>query len=120
MKPGTIGWIDITVPDAGELRDFYSAVAGWTVHSVAMDGYDDFTMLDPDGNPAAGVCHARGVNASLPPVWLIYVVVADLDRAMQSCVERGGEVVKGPLTMGNARYCIIRDPAGAHCALYMP
>jgi predicted enzyme related to lactoylglutathione lyase len=27
---GTIGWIDLTVPDAKSLRDFYSAVTGWT------------------------------------------------------------------------------------------
>ena len=26
---GTIGWTDLTVPDADGLRDFYSAVVGW-------------------------------------------------------------------------------------------
>jgi predicted enzyme related to lactoylglutathione lyase len=26
--PGQIGWIDLTVPDAPALRDFYQAVTG--------------------------------------------------------------------------------------------
>ncbi len=30
----------------------------------------DYNMIDNDGNPLAGICHARGVNLGLPPVWL--------------------------------------------------
>jgi predicted enzyme related to lactoylglutathione lyase len=29
-KPGTIGWMDLTVKDASKLRDFYAQVVGWT------------------------------------------------------------------------------------------
>ncbi len=66
----------------------------------------------------AGVCHARGANAELPPVWLIYVVVADLDASLAACRERGGQVIAGPRSMGRARYAVIRDPAGAAVGLY--
>ncbi len=31
---GTVGWMDLTVPDAPALRDFYSAVVGWTSSEV--------------------------------------------------------------------------------------
>jgi len=41
QNAGAIAWIDLTVPDAESLRDFYAAVAGWTPSAVAMDGYDD-------------------------------------------------------------------------------
>lgn len=85
-----------------------------------MGEYDDYTMLDSAGNPAGGVCHARGGNASLPPGWLIYIVVENLDESINQCRALGGQVVKGPLEMGKARYAIIRDPSGAHSALYMP
>ena len=115
---GSIGWIDLTVENAGELRDFYSAVVGWRSSDVDMDGYADFMMAPPDGDPVAGVCHARGTNAELPPAWLIYIVVADLDESISRCEARGGQVVVGPKNMGDARYCVIRDPAGAYCALY--
>ncbi len=116
---GTIGWIDLTVDDAGALSDFYAAVTGWRPEPVAMGGWNDFNMVAPaTGQPAAGVCHARGGNAGLPPAWLIYIVVADLDASVEACRQSGGELVAGPRSMGGDRYCVIRDPAGAVAALY--
>lgn len=29
MRPGTIGWVDLTVADAESTRDFYRDVVGW-------------------------------------------------------------------------------------------
>jgi len=119
---GTITWTDLTVDDAGELRDFYSEVVGWQPSPVDMGGYSDFTMIAPgSGKPIAGICHARGGNAGLPPQWLVYITVEDVDRSAARCVERGGEVIVGPKNMeGHGRYCVIRDPAGAVAALYAP
>jgi hypothetical protein len=47
---GQIGWIDLTVPDAPALRDFYQGVTGWTPSPVEMGGYQDFCM-HPSGEP---------------------------------------------------------------------
>lgn len=88
-----------------------------------MEGYDDFNMLAaPGGDPAAGICHARGGNADLPPQWLAYVAVADLDASIARCRALGGSVVAGPKGGcgdgdGDGAYCVIRDPAGAVLAL---
>ena len=67
----------------------------------------------------AGVCHARGQNAALPPYWLAYIAVADLDASLETCTSLGGAVIAGPSApAGEAnRYCVIRDPAGAYLAL---
>ncbi len=120
---GRIGWIDLTVPDAQPVRDFYAAVAGWEPEPVDMGGYADFSMTR-DGEPVAGVCHARGPNAEIHdligPAWLIYITVDDLDAALVACEARGGELLMGPRFMGGARYAIIRDPAGAPAALFQP
>lgn len=120
-KPvGGIGWVDLTVADAAGARDFYRDVAGWTASEVSMGGYDDFCMHEPGtGTPAAGVCHARGQNADLPPQWIVYVRVADLDASLARCAERGGRVVAGPRLFGaGRRYAVIEDPAGAVSAIY--
>ncbi|HEY9422117.1 MAG TPA: VOC family protein, partial [Thermoanaerobaculia bacterium] len=79
---GSIGWIDLTVPNADEVRDFYSQVVGWKPEPVDMGGYSDYNMASPDGEPKAGVCHTRGNNASIPPQWMIYIVVEDLDASL--------------------------------------
>jgi predicted enzyme related to lactoylglutathione lyase len=102
-KMGTIGWIDLTVPDADAIRDFYSAVAGWAPSPVPMGGYDDYA------------------NAGLPAQWLVYITVPDVDAAAAACRERGGDVLIAPKDAGGyGRYCVIRDPAGAVAALFTP
>ncbi len=117
---GSVGWIDLTVPEAGPVRDFYAAVVGWDAEPVDMEGYSDFNMKAPEsGEPKTGICHARGSNEGIPPAWMIYIVVADLDASLGACRESGGELVGEPREMGGSgRYAFIRDPAGAVCALF--
>jgi predicted enzyme related to lactoylglutathione lyase len=116
---GRVGWTDLTVEDAGTVRDFYAAVVGWAAADVDMGGYADFTMLGDDGEPAAGICHARGGNAGLPPAWLIYITVDDLDARLAACRAHGGTVLAEPRSVGAmGRYAVIRDPAGAAAALF--
>ncbi len=119
--PGTIGWIDLTVPDAVGVRDFYAAVVGWTATPVDMDGYDDYCVA-PEGReePVAGICHARGENASQPAQWMMYVIVTDLAASLDACRANGGTVVVEPRELGAARMAVIRDPAGAVLGLYQP
>jgi uncharacterized protein len=123
MNPvGTIGWIDLTVADATSLRDFYAAVAGWTAAEVPMGDYADYCMHPPgDAKPVAGICHARGPNADLPPQWLIYITVSDLDQSVQRCRDKGGKVLRETKSMGSyGRLAVIQDPAGAIAALLEP
>lgn len=117
---GSVSWIDLTVPNADEIRDFYRHVIGWTFSEVDMGGYHDYCMNAPEsGRTISGICHARGVNADLPPVWLIYISVLDLDESIQRCTSRGGKVISGPKGMGGkGKYCVIQDPSGAYAALF--
>ena len=116
---GSIGWVDLTVPNAEEVRDFYARVVGWKFQALDMGGYSDFVMSTPgSGEGKAGVCHARGGNAGLPPVWLVYLIVEDLDASASRCVELGGQVLMPARKAGDGRFCVIQDPAGAVAALY--
>lgn len=117
-RPGRIGWQDLTVDNADQLRDFYTSVAGWQSQPLDMGGYDDYVMLSPDGQAGvAGVCHARGVNANIPPQWLVYINVEDLDASLKSVQQLGGEIIDGPRPLGDGRFVVIKDPAGAVCGL---
>lgn len=119
---GFIAWADLTVPEAAHTGDFYREVVGFSVEEVAMvhDGaaYADYNMVGSDGAPAAGICHARGVNADLPPVWMIYLPVADLAESLRRADADGGAVLKSIRNDdGRPIYAVIRDPAGACLAL---
>ncbi len=120
---GTIGWVDLTVPEAAAVRDFYRDVVGWTSSEVPMGDYADYCVHPPgapaDAPPAGGICHARGENADLPPSWIIYIHVDDLDTSLARCVERGGSIVRPARDLGgHGRMAVIRDPAGAVAALF--
>lgn len=119
-RPGTLGWLDLTVDDADGLRDFYADVVGWTTEALSMGDYDDHVMKAGD-EAVAGVCHRRGPNAHLPAVWMPYVVVADLERSLAAVTARGGERVGDVRDGGGgAKMALIRDPAGAWLTLWQP
>lgn len=118
---GSIGWIDLTVPNATDVRDFYAQVANWDASDISMGDYSDYCML-PSGSadPVAGICHARGENIDLPPQWLMYITVADVAESLAQCEQNGGTIVRPIREMGGAKMAVIRDPAGAVCALFQP
>ena len=119
QAPGTVGWMDLTVPDATVVRDFYSAVVGWNSTALDMGGYSDFVMMrEGHPEPVAGICHARGVNAGLPAQWLVYINVADVDASLAECIRLGGRQLT-PIRRGgpDVRFCIVQDPAGAAFAI---
>ena len=109
-KAGTVAWTDLSVSDVPRIRDFYRAVIGWEPSAFNMGGWDDFNMNHPGTNQAAsGVCLARGFTATIPPQWLIYVPVKDLEASLATCEKLGGKV----LHRFDNKCCVIQDPAGA-------
>lgn len=125
MKKYNIGAIisaDLTTPQAGSLKDFYKEVIGWESEEMQLkDGdetYSDYVMKDDQGNWVGGVCHARGANKDIPPVWMVYVNVADISESIRKCKELGGKIIKESRNKeGVLQYAMIQDPAGAIMAI---
>lgn len=116
LKPqlGEFVGLDISIPQATELRNFYQHLVGWKAEGLDMDSYTDYMMIPAqEETPVAGICHRRGINANLPAYWLPYVGVADLSNSMTICKSLGGKVIIEP----QSNYCVIQDPAGAYIAL---
>jgi predicted enzyme related to lactoylglutathione lyase len=120
-KPSNVGkveWMDLTVPDAGQLQKFYTSVVGWSSNDVDMGSYSDFNLnLPGTEDTIAGVCHSRSNNDNIPSQWLIYVRVKSVADSAERCKKMGGEVLDGPRRMGGSNFCVIKDPAGAVMAL---
>lgn len=119
--PGRSTWRDLTVDDAPAIRDFYAAVVGFGIEPEPMGDYEDYSLVAADGERVAGVVHARGPNAGLPPQWLVYFEVEDLDASLAAAEAAGGSLVQGVRDLGSwGRLAVIRDPAGAVAALIEP
>ncbi|MBI2416586.1 MAG: VOC family protein [Ignavibacteriales bacterium] len=117
---GTIGWFDLTVENADAVKDFYASVVGWKVDEISMGDYSDYVMKLPvSGTPFSGVCHQRGGNKGIPPYWMMYITVANLERSRDFCVANGGKLLSDVKDYpGQGKFCFIEDPAGAPCALF--
>jgi uncharacterized protein len=126
QKPevGSLSWFDLTIPNADDVKDFYSKVIGWKSEPVPMEkgNYNDYNMKAPESDlTVTGVCNTRGVNQNLPSQWLLYFTVENLDKSVEECKTNRGKVIVESKDMGNfGRYCVIEDPAGAVCALFEP
>lgn len=118
-KIGTMAWLDLSVDNAEQVKSFYQDVIGWKAEHISMGEYDDYVMLEANENePVAGVCHAQGVNKDLPAAWLPYFLVADIMASINAVQSSGGSLVSPVKTMGKDKYAVIKDPAGAVCAIY--
>lgn len=111
---GKVLWSDLSVADAPRVAEFYKAVTGWEPSPHESSPTDFNMMLPGTQTPAAGICTAQGVNADIPPQWMIYVPVKDLQASIAACQKLGGQVVCKLAFEG----CVIRDPAGA-CMVIM-
>lgn len=119
---GAMTWADLTVANAGDVQNFYREVVGYDVVDLDMGGYSDYCLNVPGTETTvAGVCHARGVNADLPPVWLVYITVANLEASVAKVTELGGKILRAPKSMGSyGAMAVIEDPGGAIAALFEP
>ncbi|KGJ95141.1 VOC family protein [Colwellia psychrerythraea] len=65
-----------------------------------------------------GICHARGENKDMPAMWLPYFLVKDLDESIGKVVVYGGSLFTNIKNVGEDRYVVFKDPAGAMAAIY--
>lgn len=106
-------WHDLTVDNPAQSLAFYEAVFGGSPIPISMGDYNDYCLTNANGDVLGGLCHARGGNAGLPPVWLTYFPVPSLDDAISTAKASGGTLVSGPHKAGETRYAVLSDPSGA-------
>lgn len=113
-QTGGVSWIDLTIENAAEVKDFYAEVVGLEPQDMPMGDYNDFVMASPtDAEAAVGICHAKGPNKQIPPQWLVYFNVDDVALALSKCQNNGGTVLREKTDMGSFEFGIVQDPAGA-------
>jgi len=113
--PGALTWNELYVPDLDAAQAFYGAVFGWTfapIEGMAMP----YTVIN-NGERANGGMMLPPM-AGIPPHWLVYFGVADIDAALAAVTALGGSVQAGPIDIGMAKIGVVADPQGAMFALY--
>ena len=114
--PGKFIWHDLVTDDVPRARDFYGRLFGWTFEdAIRPEDGGAYTLARAGNRYVAGMVQredaADGANLSR---WLGYLSVGDVDRAVATTIQAGGETLVEPLNLGPAaRAAAIQDPQGA-------
>ncbi len=115
--PGAPCWNELYTKDPEVSMAFYGGLLGWTFE--AAPGTPGYQMALNNGRMNGGVFTMdEDMAATMPPMWMPYFSVADIDAAAARVVELGGAVHIGPLPAGEVgHFMLFTDPQGAHCYL---
>ncbi len=119
---GSFVWHELMTPDVTGARKFYSALFGWKYEVMDM-GQFNYTMFNVAGQEPSlgGMMAMTGPEwKGVPPHWMTYVAVSDVDATAKRCREMGGKVTVPPTDIPNniGRFAILQDPSGAHISVY--
>lgn len=118
---GTFSWVDLATTDLEGAKSFYTGLFGWDVQDMPTGDGGNYSMFFKNGK-AVAACYeqfpeqrAQGV----PPNWLSYVTVDDVEEPAFKAEELGGTILQKPFDVLDAgRMALIADPRGAVFALW--
>jgi len=120
--PGNFFWYDVMTTDTKAAAKFYGDVVGWGTRDASEPGmtYTAFT-LGERGVAGLMPIPEDAKRAGVPPSWMGYILVDDVDEMAKRIVSEGGRLHKGPITVpGIIRFAVMADPQGAGFLIAAP
>lgn len=118
---GKIWWSELVVPDAEKVAGYYAETMGWEISEMPMPE-GPYHICNHGGQAIAGIMDIKQLpDANIPPHWMTYLAVADIDAVVAALPGKGGAVVRPPFEVpGVGRIAILRDPGGATVGMMTP
>lgn len=117
-KPGSLGWVELHVPDPGGIRGFYESVFGWRIEDLPMGGVTYPVISPAQGDESSAMAGIATLEAGDAPHWLPYFEVPDCDATVERAQGLGATVRTAPATTeGAGRIAFLTDPFGARFAV---
>jgi hypothetical protein len=115
---GTLCWADLSTPDAKRASDFYSGLFGWQVIADPKDP-SGYLHIKNSEHFIGGIPPAAHRQPGVPPHWLAYFQVDDVDASANNAREKGAKLYLPPMSMEEVgRMSVIADPQGAAFAIF--
>jgi uncharacterized protein len=110
---GSPAWQEVNTHDAEEAAAFYGALFGAQVTPVP--GGATYLMLRRDGQEVGGILHMDPAHwpAHIPPHWMPYFAVNDVQQAAALAPQHGGQLSVPPFGSPYGTIAILTDPHGA-------
>jgi predicted enzyme related to lactoylglutathione lyase len=115
---GRFVWHELHTSDRAQAQKFYATLVGWEIKEVAMGPGEPYGLCLLGGKDQAGITKSMA-PAGVPPHWLPYMAVEDVDASAARVKELGGKVLSAPMDIPNVgRFAVCMDPQGAAFALH--
>jgi hypothetical protein len=115
---GTLCWADLSTPDAKRASDFYSGLFGWQIVTDPKDS-SGYLHIKNGEHFIGGIPPGAYRQPGVPPHWLAYFLVDDVDAVASKAKQMGANLYLAPMTMeGVGRFSVIADPQGAVFAIF--
>ncbi|MEM6254974.1 MAG: VOC family protein [Cyanobacteria bacterium P01_D01_bin.156] len=113
----TFCWAELQTRGVEKAADFYKTVFSWELEvderppnyvTSRVKGHMNCGMFDMAKAP---------MPEGVPPRWVVYFNVADLDKSLEVVNRLGGSVLMDPMEIEPGRFTTIMDPQGAMVVL---
>ena len=112
-------WYDLMTTDPAKGTEFYTQLIGWGTQP--WEGPMPYEMWTNQGTPLGGVMELPedAKKGGVPPHWLAYVNVDDVDAIVEQATGLGAKVLVPGTDIPNAgKFAVLMDLQGAAFAVY--
>lgn len=115
---GQICWNELMVAKTQDAAAFYSEMVGWKMKDQDMGMSEPYRICHVGEKMVAGLMPPPPEAAGMPPMWMPYVGVADVEAKTKQAEELGGKVIMPKTVIPNiGEFSLIEDTAG--CVTYL-
>ena len=120
---GTIHWTELMTSDVEAAKSYYGDICGWEFETNNMPSGEAYTIARIRGEMAVGIMSLSDIPGGehIPPHWLSYLAVKDVDDAVARTRAAGGTINRDCFDIPDVgRIAIVTDPTGAVIGLMTP
>lgn len=116
---GRITWHELVTTDLDAGFAFYESLFGWQKTEAMEMGEMGTYQMYGNGDGSLGGMMKKGPEMQMPPAWIYYITVDNIEDALARVTSHGGQIIYGPQVVpggDSVAQCI--DPQGAVFALH--
>jgi hypothetical protein len=117
-KAGEFCWNELLTSDNMAAFNFYSQLFGWKILDDMDMGAMGVYRIFGIGERQMGGMMTLPKGAPMPPTWMYYTEITDLDAAVDRAKSVGAKLMNGPMDVPGGRMAQLMDPQGAAFALH--
>jgi len=114
-------WWELGTTDVMAAKEFYDSLFQWNFVDTPMPPEGVYTVMQVGDKNVAGLYRLKDVQTAhnVPPHWLSYISVRDVDSASAKAEQLGGVIQVQPFDVADiGRMSVMQDPTGAVFALW--